>query len=178
MLQVHSFNLNLFIYFFCKCMHFEIIGYWAASPGHAYFHSFSVWPVNRLMKIIFGCDMTHISQKQQPLTHLAMEADIQSSHNFSLFHLSIDVHPADSHHLCQLPAGSLPSDDDLFLVAFVVSIAMMCLLNPEPCSPQVYGLRSYLKYQSKVTISSVNFSASAKQSCQASQHESAPYVCW
>ncbi len=117
--------------------------------------------------------MTHISQKQ-PLTHLlAMEADIQPSHGFSLFHLFID-----SHRLCQLPAGSLPSDDDLFLIAFVVSIAMTCSLNPEACLPQVYGLRSYLKYQSKVTkMSSVNFSASAKQSCQASQHESAPYNC-
>ncbi len=141
---------------------------------------FPLRPVNRLMKIIFGCDMTHISQKQQPLTHpLAMEADIQPSHGFSLFHLFIDTHPADSRRLCQLPAGSLPSDDDLFLIAFVVSLAMTCSLNPEACLPQVYGLRSYLKYQSKVTkMSSVNFSTSAKQSCQASQHESAPYNCW
>ncbi len=70
-------------------MYVEIIGYWAASPAML----ISTPACQSFDENHLGCDMTHISQKQQPLTHLvAMEADIQPSHGFSLFHLFIDTH--------------------------------------------------------------------------------------
>lgn len=142
---IHSFNLNV-----CVLKSFKIICYWTASSSSTIFSpSVAVWPIKRLMKIISGCDMTHIRQKQQP--HSSRYGSWYSAITQFVFssrlHLSIDVHPADSQRLSRLPAGSTPSDDNLFLIAFVVSTAMTRSLNPETCSPHVHGLWSNSKYQ-------------------------------
>lgn len=124
-------------------------------------HHLSTFPFNPCSLACWAFDENHLCmwydtyQPKAAATHSSRYGSWYSAITQFIFssclHLSIDAHPADPRCLCRLPAGSLPSDDGLFLIAFVVSTAMTRSLNPETCSPQVYRFWSHSKYQRKVT---------------------------
>lgn len=126
---------------------FKIICYWTASSVHTFFQFglSSVWWKSSLDVI------WHISAKSSSHALISLWKLIFSHHTIYFLFSSPSFRRRTpcglSPSLSRLPAGSMPSDDNLFLIAFVVSTAMTRSLNPETCSPQVLGLWSNSKYQ-------------------------------